>query len=272
MHKPIRIPLFWWSETRLMDKKKENYGDLLSRYLAEKISNKSIKWVHPKKQPWYKWNKVNYLSVGSIIHHATPKSIVWGSGIIDQEQKVASADFRAVRGPETRKYLIEQGMDCPSVYGDPAILMPRFYNPTIQKKCKIGLIPHYNDYKKVAGQYTDQKDIIVIDLMTLDVEATTDLVLQCEHTISSSLHGMIISHAYKIPSVWVEFSNKIFGDGIKYIDYLESIDLPLYRPEFLEEVRSVQELQILMENYPNLPSLDKIKNLQDGLLKACPFI
>jgi len=267
-----KIPLFWWSEIRLMGKPKENYGDLLSKYLAGKISSKKIKWVQPKKQAWYKIRKRNYLSAGSIIHHATKHSIVWGSGIIDHVQKIAPADFRAVRGPKTREYLKKSGYECPSVYGDPALLLPIFYFPDLKNIYRIGLIPHYNDYEEIASRYAGRKDILVINLMTLDVEAVTDLILQCECTISSSLHGVIVSHAYGIPSVWVKFSNRIFGNGIKYIDYLESVDLELYQPEFMEDSRSMDQLKKLVESYPNLPSMKKIKELQDGLMKACPFI
>lgn len=100
------IPLFYWSEIKFIFKKKENYGDLLSKYLVEKISGREINWVHPKRQPWYKWNKTNYLAIGSIIHHASKDSIVWGSGIIDKEQHIEKADFRAVRGPQTRKIFL----------------------------------------------------------------------------------------------------------------------------------------------------------------------
>ena len=123
MLKASKIPLFWWSEIQFTFKKKENYGDLLSKYLTEKISGKSVKWVHPKKQSFFKFDKKNYLAVGSIIHHATKDSIIWGSGIIDNEQKIVKADFRAVRGPQTRKYLLEMGCDCPEIYGDPALLL-----------------------------------------------------------------------------------------------------------------------------------------------------
>src|SRR5690606_14410 len=103
-YKKEPIALFYWSEKKFIFRDKENYGDLLSKYLVEKISGRKVRFVHPKKQPWYRWNKKHYLSVGSIIHHATPDSVVWGSGIIDQKQKIAKADFRAVRGPRTRKY------------------------------------------------------------------------------------------------------------------------------------------------------------------------
>ncbi|WP_034886533.1 polysaccharide pyruvyl transferase family protein [Gillisia sp. JM1] len=265
------IQLFYWSEIKFILKKKENYGDLLSKYLAEKISGKEVKWVHPKKQPWYKWNKTNYVTIGSIIHHASKDSIVWGSGIIDKEQIITKADFRAVRGPQTRKFLLELGYECPEIYGDPALLLPKYYHPTIKKEFEIGIIPHYHDFKFVSDLYKNDSEILVIDLMTMDIEAVTRQILECEKTISSSLHGIIVSHAYNIPSIWVEFSDKIFGDGIKYRDYLESVQIPFYQAGFIRDKYSLERLQELLDNYKNLPQSSKIKELQKGLMESCPF-
>ncbi len=265
------IPLFYWSEIKFIFKEKENYGDLLSKYLVEKISEKRIKWVHPKKQPWYKWNKTNYLTIGSIIHHATKDSIVWGSGIIDNKQQITEADFRAVRGPRTRRFLIDLNYKCQEVYGDPALLLPLYYNPVVKKKYRLGIIPHYHDYQEVAKAYENEKDICVIDLMTMDVEEVTRKFLQCEKTISSSLHGLIVSHAYKIPCVWVEFSNKLFGDGVKFIDYLESVGIRVYKPTFLQGKMAMHELLDLLENIANLPDDKVVDELQKGLIKASPF-
>ena len=271
MAKTKKLPLFWWSETRLMGKPKENYGDLLSKYLAEKISHKEIEWVQPKKQKWYKRTKTNYLSTGSIIHHANKKSIVWGSGIIDDQQVVARADFRAVRGPRTRDFLRKQGFKCPEIYGDPALLLPKFYAPEPKKKYRVGIIPHYNDYKQVVALYEGQDEILVLDLMTLDIEKVTNLILQCEQIISSSLHGIIVSQAYGIPSVQVRFSDNIFGNGIKYTDYFESVGLEPYKPEFIDNSRSCSELETIIKNNRNIPSLTRIKQIQKGLLESCPF-
>tara|TARA_R100000935_G_scaffold7556_6_gene15998 strand:- start:3874 stop:4689 length:816 start_codon:yes stop_codon:yes gene_type:complete len=265
------IPLFWWSEIKFLFKKKENYGDLLSKYLVEKISGRKVKWVHPKKQPWYKWDKRNYVTIGSVIHHASKDSIVWGSGIIDKKQFIKKADFRAIRGPQTRKYLLELGYECPEVYGDPALLLPKYYHPEVEKKRKIGIIPHYHDFKFVLENYKNDPEILVIDLMTLDVEEVTRQILSCEKTISSSLHGIIVSHAYGIPSIWVEFSNKIFGDGIKYRDYLESLEIPFYQAEFLDKKMPWQKIEDMFEKYPNLPENSKINELQQGLMKSCQF-
>lgn len=266
-----KIPLFWWSEPRLMGKKKENYGDLLSRYLVERISGKKVEWVQPKKQPWYRLNKTNYLAAGSIIHHATRDSTVWGSGIIDRKQQIAPADFRAVRGPRTRQYLLELGYDCPEVYGDPALLMPEFYNPKIEKKYKIGIIPHYHDFKEVFEVYQNDPEVKVIDMMTLDVEAVTREILECEQTISSSLHGLIVSHAYDIPSIWVEFSDKLFGDGVKFADYLESVSLTVYKPKFLDHQYSSEGFIKLIKEFPASPQPENLKVLRVNLLNSCPF-
>ncbi|UJH92532.1 polysaccharide pyruvyl transferase family protein [Antarcticibacterium sp. 1MA-6-2] len=265
------LPLFYWSERKFIFKDKENYGDLLSEYLVEKISGTPVRWVHPKKQPWYKWNKMNYLAIGSIIHHATKDSVIWGSGIIDQKQKTADADFRAVRGPRTRNYLLNLGYKCPPVYGDPALLLPLYFKPEEEKKYKLGIIPHYHDYKNVAKTYQDQTEILVIDLMTLNVEEVTHEILQCEKTISSSLHGLIVSHAYRTPCVWVEFSDKLFGDGIKFTDYMESVELQVYQPQFLRERLSLEELEELLNKFPAQPEWEVLERLQKDLLIACPF-
>ncbi len=266
-----KLYLFWWSEIKFLKKSKENYGDLLSKFLVENISGKIAKWVVPKKIPWYKLNKGHYLAIGSILPHATKDSIVWGSGIIDEEHKIAQADFRAVRGPRTWKFLKENGVDSPRVFGDPALLLPRYFNPEVKTSYKVGIIPHYNDYDLARNLFQGKDDIHVIDLMTLDVEEVTREIMSCKMTISSSLHGLIVSHAYQIPSIWTEFSDKIFGDGIKYPDYLESVALPVYKPPFIGKYLNAEDLEKMIAEFPNCPEPEKITELQNGLMQVCPF-
>lgn len=40
--------------------------------------------------------------------------------------------------------------------------------------------------------------------------------LECECILSSSLHGLIISDAYKNPNVWIKFSNPVGGNRFIY--------------------------------------------------------
>ncbi|MFD2834222.1 polysaccharide pyruvyl transferase family protein [Gramella sp. AN32] len=255
-----------------MGKHKENYGDLLSKYIVEKISEKQVKWVHPKKQPWYKLNNRNYLAAGSIIHHANKNSIIWGSGIIDFEQKVVNADFRAVRGPETRNYLINLGYDCPEVYGDPAILLPNFYIPQVKKKFKLGIIPHYTDYNQIIQLFSKNTEINIIDLMTNSIEKTTDEILSCEKIISSSLHGLIVPHAYGVPAVWIPFSNKPFGNAIKYKDYYNSVGCINYDAPVFKSNYQIEDFINLFNSLFNLPEKSKIVKLKEDLMASCPFV
>lgn len=268
---PNKIRLFWWNERKIQHKAKENYGDMLGKYLVEKISRKQVEFAWPKKRSYKDLFSPIYVTVGSILAHVNKKCIVWGSGIINKTQPVKKATFLAVRGPQTRKFLMNKGYQVPEIYGDPAILLPDFYTPEIPKAYKLGVIPHYNDYEAAKKLLEGVRGIIVIDFMTNDVEKTTCEILACERIVSSSLHGLIVSHAYRIPAVWQKFSDKVFGDDIKYQDYMESVQLSFYKPEIRKKPYTFSELENLFEIYPNLPDFQIMEVLKEGLLKTCPF-
>lgn len=271
MNNKKKIRLFWWSEPILLGKHFENYGDVLGKYLVEKITNAPVVFVNPRKWHIKDYFQPIYVTAGSILAHVNRHCIVWGSGIIQKDQVVKPAKFLAVRGPQTRKRLLEQGLHVPAVYGDPGLLLPLYYHPTKEKKHKLGIVAHYNDFKTIKPGYENQKDVLLIDLMTNDVEATTDLFLSCERIVSSSLHGLIVAHAYGIPAVWVPFSDKLFGDGIKFQDYFESVQLPYNHPEVSEHLPSIEELYKQFETTPSLPDKKVIHQLQKGLMAVCPF-
>lgn len=266
MVKAKEIPLFWWSETRLMDKKLENYGDLISPYLAAKISGRKINWINPAKKNWFRKTPLNYLSIGSILQYANKNSIVWGSGIIDRQFKVKPAVFKAVRGPETRSFLLESGLSCPPVYGDPALLLPLYYKPQVEKEFSIGIVPHYVDIEAAKEMFSENPNVKVINLMTLDVEQTTREILQCEKVISTSLHGGIVAHAYGIPAVFAKLGNRLYGSGIKFKDYLTSVGLQNYEIPDL-----TNDYEKLFHDYENLIDPTILSSIQKGLLESCPF-
>lgn len=265
------IKLFWWDERKFLHKRMENYGDMLSRYLVGKISGRPVQFVHPKKQSWLVRDKKHFAAVGSILAHVTEHSIVWGSGIIDREHMVNKADFRAVRGPETRKYLLGMGYRCPEVYGDPALLLPKYYLPERNLKFELGMVPHYKDFDKISEKYKGIEGVSVIDMMSLDVEKTTDQILECKKIISSSLHGVIVAHAYKIPALWVKFSDEPFGDDIKFKDYYSSVNMAeYYSPEYKYGMNEKDFLKFF-NTYRSLPDIDIMETLQRDLLNHCPF-
>jgi hypothetical protein len=271
MLKSNAIRLFWWNEVKMMHKQHENYGDLLGKYLVEKISKRQVVWVLPKRFSLRNYFEPIYVTIGSILANVNENCIVWGSGIISKDYKIKKAKFTAVRGPQTRKHLINQGFDVPEIYGDPALLLPDFYSPKIEKKYKFGIVPHYNDYKLMSQFYEGDNDILVIDLMTNDIEPVTDLFLQCEKIISTSLHGLIVSHAYRIPAVWVQFSDKLFGDGIKFQDYFESVKMESYIPNINSGRISNDEMLNLFDTYPSLPNEQVVNKIKEELMRVCPF-
>ena len=266
-----KIRLFWWNEKVIQGKSRENYGDLLGKYLVEKISAKEVVFAWPKKWSFYNWVSPIYVTVGSILTHVNHKCIIWGSGIISKEYSIKKARFLAVRGPQTRNFLLKLGYEVPEIYGDPALLLPRYFNPPVQKKYKYGIVPHYNDYKLVSNWFEHDNSVLLINLMTDDVESKTIELLQCEKIISSSLHGIIVAHAYGIPAVWQKFSNMVFGDDIKYQDYLESVAIEFYKPELQIDCYSDLQLEQLFVTYPSLPKVEIIESLRNGLIEVCPF-
>jgi hypothetical protein len=267
-----KIRLYWWSEIFIQKKPKENYGDLLGKYLVERISGKKVVWVRAPK-----WNFFNlfyplYVTIGSVLAHINTYCIVWGSGINLKEEQIANATFIAVRGPLSRKRILELGYECPAVYGDPALLLPLYFNPTVEKRYALGIIPHINDLQQVKEWYRDETQINIIDFNTNTIEETTKEILSCEQIVSSSLHGLIVAHAYGIPAVQVRFSDRIFGDGVKYHDYFLSVGLHTYVPELMHNAVAIEEgVSKVKEHTDKLPKQSNISNLQQGLLAVCPF-
>ena len=266
------IRLFWWNEIKLQKKEKENYGDLLGKYLVEKISQKKVVWSRPSSFSLYDFFSPIYVTIGSILANVNKKCIVWGSGIISKEHPIKNAKFLAVRGPQTRAFLIKQGYEVPEVYGDPALLLPKYYFPKVPKEYKIGIIPHYKDFELAVRFYKNQESILLIDLMTNDIESTTNEFLKCERIVSSSLHGVIVAHAYGIPAVWQKFSDDVFGDDIKYQDYFESVLIQPYSSDIKADKMSVKELLDLFTNKEVLPKGGVVEELCVKLMAVCPFV
>nr|WP_294936593.1 polysaccharide pyruvyl transferase family protein [uncultured Flavobacterium sp.] len=267
-----RLYIYWWALKRADGN--DNYGDILAPFLAEKLSGKKVVRVkHPMRRR-YRWFIKHYVTVGSIIWAASKKSIVWGSGIIKKNENVRDATFLAVRGPRTRARLLELGYEVPEVYGDPALLLPEFIPNTVEKKYALGIIPHYVDYAEIQQRFAGQEDIKVINLMTDDIIRTTQEIMQCEAIISSSLHGVIVSHTYNIPALWVKFSSKLAGDNVKFYDYFESVGIN-YNQEFSinPDTATQEELKELLKANQSILSPDSnlLAFRKEQLLASCPF-
>ena len=164
-------------------------------------------------------NNANVFCIGSIIRRAKKGDLVLGSGLMFESEKPSPlATYRFVRGPRTRKRILELGGDCPEIYCDPALLLPLFCEESV-KKYDLGIVPHFVDYAFVKKEYPSYR---IIDVINNDPLSVAKDISECRSIISSSLHGIIAAHSYNIPAAWIKFSNKIKGDDIKFKDYYES--------------------------------------------------
>lgn len=249
--------MFWsWYEPR-------NFGDWIGPYLFEKITGRAPHFLPKRKQRLGPF----FLTAGSILPHVqvSDVAVVWGSGIINARDVFARpCKTLAVRGPRSQERLRALGFSCPDVVGDPGILLPLHYRPSMARVSgRIGVIPHFVDLDLVRAQASDS--VHVIDV-TRPVEKVVDEIATCSITFSSSLHGIIVSHAYDVPSVWCSSLNPIKGDGTKFHDYLESTGIWKARPVTLPRIEAAA-LNALAA-HATLPDLSR---LQATLAGTCPF-
>lgn len=239
-----------------------NWGDAINPTLIKFLSGEEPNHINDLDN----YPGPVYYVVGSILDRAKDNSVVWGSGFLTEESTITSnPKILAVRGPLTRKRLIDQGKNCPEIYGDPALLFSKFYSPKeTGKKYKIGIIPHYVDKDNSFFEtIKDRQDVLIIDI-TQDKFKFIDEINSCETIFSSSLHGIIASDAYGVPAFWIEFSDKVIGAGFKFKDYFLSVNRPLIDPIRITDQTKLEDLSLQIYNY----------NLEidfQPLLKACPF-
>ncbi len=242
------------------DAHRNNLGDILSPIIANHFGSKKVIRISKRKS-----HKVeHYFMIGSILQRCTSKSIIWGSGLISENSicKEKPKNVLAVRGPLTRKKLIEQGIECPEIYGDPALLLPEVYPASnIKAKYKLGIIPHFLDKTDPwLKKFSEMSEVKIIDIQNKKPLNVIDDMLKCEKIISSSLHGLIISDAYKIPSVWIQFTNPIEDDNFKFQDYFASVKRSVNKPFIFNEFKNLDNILQVFEDYEIHINLEDLKN------------
>lgn len=214
------------------------------------------------------------ISTGSIIGIGSKKdTIIWGSGIIDVNQKMhPEAIPYSVRG----KY---SAMACnsPNIsLGDPALALPHFFKKekyvNIKREPVIGLIPHLIEFDDCVNHLKERGTLKKYKIIHLNAvhnhpnyENFLRELLSCERIISTSLHGLVIANAFGIPAAWWKYSNKLMGDDIKFIDYSSAFNHEIEKHEKIEEIsnfwcpdeREIERVQSdILNNSPIYKTLD----------------
>ena len=249
-----------------------NWGDDINKFFIESISDFHVKDITPSVL--YKIIPVKaYTCIGSIIGNFPARYYeVWGSGIIEEGKHLLSLPKKvhSVRGPLTRQELMTKGIECPEIYGDPALLISRYYRPSFEKKYKLGIIPHYTDVDNPALSDFCRKHPEVLIIKMQDYNDWHDVpreICSCSRIISSSLHGLIIADSYRVPSAWARFSDKIQGGNFKYVDYFMSVGRTETTPFYVKNESDIEK--IIIDSKFSIAPNDKIN--YRGVFDACPF-
>lgn len=245
--------------------------ELLKKIILNKIIFKDI--VSVLRSLRY---KEYYIAVGSIIGRAKGKYCkVWGAGLMEKDENLENCNYFAVRGEITKKRIKEQGYNEPKAIGDPALLLPIIYQPKSKKKYYLGIIPHFVQISEISeiSEINSNENILIINLLD-DVETVIEKINSCENTISSSLHGLIVSHAYGIPSLWCELGKmQLLGDNVKFYDYFSSVHIPFYsKIKINTKGNVVAQSKILFNEYSKSTLINNdLGVIQKNLIKHSPF-
>lgn len=257
-----------------------NWGDDINMFLLQRITTNCLVPFQAFAYPYatIRFRGISSYpvvsAIGSVLHLIKKQNtVVWGSGLINETllPPIRPREILAVRGPLTRKVLIDHGYDCPEVYGDPALLLPFVYKIPQKKKYRLGIVPHYVDYyKDEIKKFFNDDEVLIISLF--NYKNWTDVIDQinsCDVVASSSLHGLIVAEAYKIPNVWIEIREPLIGDisrRFKFHDFFLSIGLDREEPYKIDTSTTKEDILKKASMYKKSPGLS-LKPLID----VCPF-
>jgi pyruvyltransferase len=214
--------ILYWSHT---EETKNNFGDAINPKLFKLIFGRDVVSAHKILNIGH---KPTFFFIGSILDGlAVPNAIVCGAGFMTKQAWVKNrpSNVIAVRGPLTREIFLKNNISCPEVYCDPALLLPRLYPPKhSSKQWDVGIVVHYID-KKLLDDIVVECELHNFHFIDVESEheAFVEQVCNSKYIFSSSLHGLIVAHAYGVSATWLKLSNNIVGDDFKFKDYLLSV-------------------------------------------------
>ncbi|GAB3843639.1 polysaccharide pyruvyl transferase family protein [Nesterenkonia populi] len=252
-----------------------NFGDAVGPWLVAKMTGKEVVNVRRTRETPTKARGRAVLLVGSIIQMLNRNRIdIWGSGLmrpLSDEQVAAFSrleDIRvhAVRGSHTAAELrTKLGWHVPDVYGDPALLLPRFL-PVQDREDHIAVVPHLKHRNALSG--LENSELLVSDVRE-DLEIVVHQIASARACVSTSLHGIIIAQAYGVPWVWLNVSDSpVDGRDFKFDDFFTTIDAAAVAQTdiSLDELATIDFLALARR-----ASLPELRTDLDALEKSLPL-
>jgi hypothetical protein len=190
---------------------------------------------------------------------------VWGAGLMLPQRAhwPQRLHWHAVRGRLTAR---EVGIQ--PVLADPGILASILVAPQTVKHCSVGLVPHHVDADLVTGRVQPP-----LGWRIIRPDQPVDRVLKdiagCEIILSSSLHGLIVADAFRIPCIWLRPWGRLYGaSDFKFRDYETARLAAFNRPLAYEEIVSMSVNTI---SDVSTKAARPIEPWQRDLIAAFPF-
>jgi hypothetical protein len=218
-------------------------------------------------------------SVGSILGWIKRNDVdVWGSGLmrpltedeLEVRRNLTGVRIHAVRGKLTRDYLVDNvGWNVPEVYGDPALLLPRYYTAAVRGGGGRPVILPHAVHRKYFAEYAERykPDVDIVDVRG-DFRDVVDSNVNASAVVSSSLHGIIVAQAYGVPWIWLRVSDHALAGGdFKFDDFftnLEDDEVPRW------DVSSSDLESICLREIADSAYLPALKSSLDALEAALP--
>jgi len=182
------------------------------------------------------------LMVGSIASVIEESDVICGIGwkgedLTNKASQISAANVCGVRGPLTKSLFEKYEADLSHLKFelDPGLLIKEVYNLDVNEGTNenVIFIPHYRDHGVYNGKYPDGIKVINIDNVP---KVIAKEILKAKVIYSSSLHGIIFSHALNKECVFVkpQSDEPLF----KYYDYFLSIGMEA--PEPIKNIHALE--------------------------------
>lgn len=211
-----------------------NFGDEIGPMIVRELCRRS--GLDIEIVPTTEATPAKLLVVGSVLHEACGTDVVWGVGVNSKNRLAfpsnSKISFKAVRGPMTRSVVLDQGLSCPAVYGDPGLLFPMLFDDKIRQRrgeleascAALGIsmpetifIPNINDDRFLPDYVGSSAfpDVMVVR-PNWDPITVAAYISASSRVLSSSLHGLVFADSYGRSTTRVISQ---YEPEFKYTDY-----------------------------------------------------
>ncbi len=228
----------------------QNFGDYLSEMLYDALCGRAR-----RRQQSHEFGQL--FLIGSVIsgwHIRKALATIeddgrarigfWGCGLRGETpiapNLLARCKFMGVRGPLTR---IGLGLPPETPLGDPALLMPLIYQPTIGASSAGGTLcmPHFLDTLSTSDLLLKSgADAVLrpgIRAQRPALLETIDAIAGASFVLAGALHGAIVAAAYGVPFAY--FDSGYVDAPFKWRDFSALLDIP---PSFATNVTEGRQL------------------------------